>query len=92
MFINFLKALFQELESGQESTDTAPRHFLSPSQQPKKAMSTELSGFPRLVPAIVTKVNIGDVNPLGTIHNGSTLTHYVRLTPSNVPNRNYSYH
>lgn len=28
-------------------------------------MATEQSGFPTLVPALITKVNIGDVNPLG---------------------------
>ncbi|KGO77077.1 Uncharacterized protein family UPF0311 [Penicillium italicum] len=40
-------------------------------------MATErFSGFPTLVPALVTKVNIGDVNPLGVIHTGSNLTHY----------------
>ncbi|EYE89964.1 uncharacterized protein EURHEDRAFT_534610 [Aspergillus ruber CBS 135680] len=39
-------------------------------------MATEQSGFPTLVPALITKVNIGDVNPLGVIHNGSTVTHF----------------
>ncbi|KAI4087630.1 MAG: hypothetical protein LQ339_008865 [Xanthoria mediterranea] len=39
-------------------------------------MSEELSGFPTLKPAIVTKVDIRDVHDLGTIHNGSKLTHY----------------
>lgn len=28
-------------------------------------MATEQSGFPTLIPALITKVNIGDVNPLG---------------------------
>ncbi|KAH7311414.1 hypothetical protein B0I35DRAFT_438033 [Stachybotrys elegans] len=37
---------------------------------------SELSGFPTLKPAIITKVNIGDVQPLGVMHNGSKMTHY----------------
>ncbi|MCJ1359172.1 MAG: hypothetical protein MMC33_009172 [Icmadophila ericetorum] len=41
----------------------------------------ELSGFPTLKPAIITKVHIGDVHDLGTIHNGSRLTHYVSAEP-----------
>ncbi|RYP71297.1 hypothetical protein DL771_004874 [Monosporascus sp. 5C6A] len=39
-------------------------------------MAQQPSGFPSLKPAIITKVDIGDVNPLGVIHNGSKLTHY----------------
>ncbi|KAI0892647.1 hypothetical protein F4806DRAFT_499761 [Annulohypoxylon nitens] len=39
-------------------------------------MSGELSGFPTLKPAIITKVNIGELNDLGTIHNGSRLMHF----------------
>ncbi|KAF2726642.1 hypothetical protein EJ04DRAFT_571090 [Polyplosphaeria fusca] len=37
---------------------------------------TELSGFPTLKPAIITKVHVADVNPLGVLHNGSKMTHY----------------
>ncbi|KAL9124509.1 MAG: hypothetical protein Q9217_006163 [Psora testacea] len=40
------------------------------------AVQEELSGFPTLKPAIITKVDIADVHDLGTIHNGSKLTHY----------------
>ncbi|KAI1412763.1 hypothetical protein F5Y13DRAFT_162633 [Hypoxylon sp. FL1857] len=36
----------------------------------------KVTGFPSLQPAIITKVNIGDVNPLGIIHTGSKMTHY----------------
>ncbi|XDG09059.1 hypothetical protein ABKA04_008674 [Annulohypoxylon sp. FPYF3050] len=39
-------------------------------------MSGDLSGFPTLKPAIITKVNIGELNDLGTIHNGSRLMHF----------------
>ncbi|KAL8907094.1 MAG: hypothetical protein Q9171_005999 [Xanthocarpia ochracea] len=39
-------------------------------------MPEELSGFPTLKPAIITKVDIRDVHDLGTIHNGSKLSHY----------------
>jgi hypothetical protein len=52
-------------------------------------MAETLSGFPSLVPAIVTKVNIADANPLGVIHNGSKLTHYVCSSPS-PGNHDYS--
>lgn len=37
-----------------------------------KSMSADVSGFPSLVPAIVTKVHIGDVNPLGKSRLAST--------------------
>ncbi|KAI0157186.1 hypothetical protein GGR52DRAFT_577180 [Hypoxylon sp. FL1284] len=39
-------------------------------------MSKQLSGFPSLQPAVITKVNITDVNTLGQIFNGSKLTHF----------------
>ncbi|KAI0384277.1 hypothetical protein F5Y04DRAFT_278282 [Hypomontagnella monticulosa] len=39
-------------------------------------MSQEASGFPTLKPAIITKVNIAELNDLGTIHNGSRLMHF----------------
>ncbi|KAF2710680.1 hypothetical protein K504DRAFT_523579 [Pleomassaria siparia CBS 279.74] len=45
-------------------------------------MAEELSGFPTLVPAIITKVHIGEVNPLDIIHNGSKMTHYGTPTGS----------
>ncbi|KAI1101540.1 hypothetical protein F4804DRAFT_294866 [Jackrogersella minutella] len=40
------------------------------------ADNKNLPGFPSLSPAIIIRVDIGDVNPLGVIHSGSKLTHY----------------
>ncbi|XXH00684.1 hypothetical protein Hte_007034 [Hypoxylon texense] len=39
-------------------------------------MAEQPNGFPTLKPAVITKVNIADVNTLGNIYNGSKLTHY----------------
>ncbi|KAI1746504.1 hypothetical protein F4782DRAFT_63849 [Xylaria castorea] len=39
-------------------------------------MPESLSGFPSLVPAMITKVNIVGINDFGKIHTGSHQTHY----------------
>ncbi|KAK2772275.1 hypothetical protein CKAH01_13978 [Colletotrichum kahawae] len=39
-------------------------------------MTDKFTGFPSLKPAVITKVNIGDINDLGKIFNGSQLTHF----------------
>ncbi|KAI1738085.1 hypothetical protein F4680DRAFT_427088 [Xylaria scruposa] len=39
-------------------------------------MLKPLNGFPSLVPALITKVNITQVNDIGKIHTGAHETHY----------------
>jgi hypothetical protein len=51
-------------------------------------MAKELSGFPSLKPAIITKVNIGDVNPLGKSSNVLLPTLAQRVRP-NITDRHH---